>query len=76
MATTARRTPAKRAGKSRKYEKDPRKKIEAGQPWTMHFDLENDVALKLLDEKERTGADYSRLLNQRIRKGYGLPAVK
>lgn len=71
-------TAAKKRKKKRVYKTDPLKKIKAGKPWTMHFDIDPDVAEKLIEEKKISppGTQYQYLINKSLRSGYGLPALK
>lgn len=59
-----------KAPKKRKYNNDPRKKIENGEPWQMHFDVHPDVALKFIEDKETTTKDYERIINEALADRY------
>lgn len=67
------------ASKKRKrtYIKDPLEKINQGKPWVFHFEIEPEVAKKLIAEKEKAagGAEFAALINDRLRKSYKLPKI-
>lgn len=69
---------AKKATKKRVYMTNPIDKINSGKPWTFHFEIDKDVALKLIDEKDNspTGAEFGKLINARLRKSYGIKKSK
>lgn len=64
--------------KKRAYITDPKQKLAEGKPWVVHFEVDPEVAVKLIKEKEEsaTGAEYNKLINARLAKGYGIPASK
>lgn len=61
--------------KKRKYVSDPKVKIKSGKPWIFHFEVDAEVAKKIIEErdKEKYKPDYGQIFNSRLRKAYGLP---
>jgi hypothetical protein len=62
--------------KKRAYNIDPLAKIKNGKPWTYHFEIEEDVAVKIIEENETTGAEYGKIILNRLRKSYGIKKGK
>lgn len=62
----------------RGYNKNPIEKLKQGKKWSVNFDVDEDVATCLIKEKQGApdGAQYSRIINNRLRKSYGLKAKK
>lgn len=72
------KTVAKKEVEKRPYSKDIKSKLKNGDSWKYHFEIDNDVALKIIEEKEasETGGEYSRIINSRLRKSYGIKKTK
>lgn len=64
--------------KKRVYHTDPLEKIKNGKPWTLHFEVDPDVAAKLVEEKINNpfGAEFGKLINENLRKVYGIKKKK
>lgn len=57
--------------KRRAYTRNPMDKIKAGKPWTMHFDVDPDVAESLFEEKHGpSGGEYNKIINDALRARY------
>lgn len=57
--------------------KDPREKLKAGIPWRFHFEIDNDVAVKILDEHENNNkAEIGRIINSRLKQAYNLNSLQ
>lgn len=83
MATTktkkAKPAKAADAGKSkRKYETDVLSKLEDGKSWKYLMNFDNDVAKAIVKERQDspTGGEYHAIINNRLRKSYGLKTKK
>lgn len=63
-------------GKKKKHNMDPIAKIDSGKKWRLHFEVDDDVTRKMVEEqKVMLGADYGKIANKRLREAYGLPTV-
>lgn len=58
--------------KQRKYNVDPKSKLEQGIPWDMHIIIDPEVGHKIIADSEKTGADYKFLVTKALRKAYKL----
>lgn len=65
---TKKKKPAK--AKKRKYNNNPLEKVNAGEPWQMHFNVHPDVAVKFIEDKETTTKDYERIINEALADRY------
>lgn len=72
--------PAKVKGKEKRaYSMNVREKIKSGKVWVLSFTPDPDVAEKLIAESETIPSGYRAytfLLNNRLRKAYGIKAKK
>ncbi len=64
--------------KKRAYSKNLSDKLKDGKPWKFPMEIDNDIALKVSEEKESSpnGAQYNKIINNRLRKAYGLKVKK
>lgn len=72
MATkTKKAKPVKKKAK-RPYATNIREKLAGGKNWNLFLEIENDVALKIVDEKENSvnGGEYKKIINNRLRQAY------
>lgn len=63
-----------RKKRKRKYSKDPLKKVQRGEQWTLPLKVDNDLALLIIKEQRANpnGGNFNRVINNRLRRGYGL----
>lgn len=69
MSTGAKKTTKKT---KRKYNTDPKSKIETGKNWEYNCKFDDDVTKKIIDEKQKSGSEYGFIINNRMRKAYGI----
>lgn len=62
--------PSTKKKKQRKYNVNPKEKIEQGIPWDMHIVIDPEVGKKIIEENEKTGADYKFLVTKALKKAY------
>lgn len=51
-------------------------KLADGKPWKYLAEIDNDIAKAIVEEAEPNGAEYRKVINNRLRKAYGLKAPK
>lgn len=54
----------------RKYNNDRKAKIEAGEDWVYHFKINPLVGLKLIEEQEKHGGEFEKMINNRLAKSF------
>lgn len=56
----------------KKYNTDPRKKIERGEVWQINYKPAQDVAKKIINELEAlpAGGNISKMIDHRLRQSY------
>jgi len=71
MSKQTKKKPAKKKAK-RPYGTNIREKLTNGKGWRLFLEIENDVALKIVDEKESSvnGGEFKKIINNRLRKAY------
>lgn len=64
--------------KKRPYLKNLSAKLKDGKPWKFPTEIDNDIAVKISEEKESNvnGAQYNKIINNRLRKAYGMKVKK
>lgn len=74
MAKDKKRGPKKGA----KYEKDPKKKLDAGLDWPIKFKVDPIVGYKLLEKmgEHPKGTEYGFEINRALKKAYGIKTSK
>lgn len=62
----------------RAYRVDLKTKLKKGDSWRIFMEFDNDVALKIAEEKESSvnGAEYKKIINNRLRAAYKIKAKK
>ena len=67
-ATTKKKKPAKK----RAYTKNLLEKLKDGKPWKAFIEIDNDLAVLIATEKEKStnGGELKRIINNRLRKAY------
>lgn len=70
MAVNKKRGPKKGA----KYEKDPKKKLDAGLDWSIKFKADPEVGHKILEKMDDhpKGTEYGFEINRALKKAYGI----
>lgn len=63
---------SKKKTAQKKYNVNPKDKLDKGIPWDMHIVIDPEVGYKIIAEAEKTGADYKFLVTKALRKAHKL----
>lgn len=73
MSTHGTKAKSQKTTKKRTYVTDPSEKLKEGKPWILHFEVERDIAERLIKDKKENGGDYAVKVNNLLRKAMRLP---